>query len=63
MQTRRSFLAASLVGAAGALGRPVEAQARTIETVRGPIPAAELGVTLMHEHVLVDFGPRGPVPL
>lgn len=26
-----------------------------IETVRGPIPAGRLGVTLMHEHVLVDF--------
>jgi len=26
-----------------------------ILTVRGPIAASELGVTLVHEHVLVDF--------
>src|SRR5690348_4038146 len=26
-----------------------------IETVRGPIPASELGPTLPHEHVLCDF--------
>ena len=24
-------------------------------TVKGPVPARDLGVTLMHEHVLVDF--------
>ena len=29
--------------------------AGTIETVRGPIDAGEMGVTLVHEHVLVDF--------
>lgn len=28
---------------------------RSIMTVRGPIPVAELGKTLSHEHVLVDF--------
>jgi phosphotriesterase-related protein len=28
---------------------------RKIHTVRGPIDAAQLGLTLMHEHVLVDF--------
>ena len=26
-----------------------------VETVTGPVPAARLGLTLMHEHVLVDF--------
>jgi phosphotriesterase-related protein len=26
-----------------------------IMTVRGPIPAGEMGVTLVHEHILVDF--------
>ena len=26
-----------------------------IHTVQGPIAAADLGVTLMHEHVMVDF--------
>jgi phosphotriesterase-related protein len=31
------------------------AQARRIETVTGPIDPARLGLTLMHEHVLVDF--------
>ena len=24
-----------------------------VETVRGPVPTSELGVTLMHEHVFV----------
>ena len=28
---------------------------RTVHTVTGPVPAGELGLTLMHEHVLVDF--------
>ena len=27
----------------------------TIETVRGPVPAAEWGLSLEHEHILVDF--------
>ncbi len=26
-----------------------------VQTVNGPVPAARLGLTLMHEHVLVDF--------
>lgn len=29
--------------------------ATAIQTVTGPIPADRLGITLMHEHVLVDF--------
>lgn len=29
--------------------------AGTIQTVAGPLPATELGITLPHEHVLVDF--------
>jgi phosphotriesterase-related protein len=60
--TRRDWLA----GAAAILGgfataRNVAATASqrpgqpAVETVRGPIPADRLGVTLMHEHVLVDF--------
>jgi len=28
---------------------------RKVQTVRGPIDAAQLGLTLMHEHVVVDF--------
>jgi phosphotriesterase-related protein len=31
------------------------APGRAIESVTGPIDAGELGLTLMHEHVLVDF--------
>lgn len=32
-----------------------QAPEQLIMTVRGPIPASELGITLSHEHVLVDF--------
>jgi phosphotriesterase-related protein len=58
---RRAFLAAlpSL-----ACVRPWLAAARPplrVETVRGPVSAAELGVTLVHEHVLVDFVGAGEV--
>ena len=62
--TRREWLtrtAAAVLGGAGhacaASGsrRPAPADARTIPSVDGPIPAQRLGVTLMHEHVLVDF--------
>jgi predicted metal-dependent phosphotriesterase family hydrolase len=28
---------------------------RTVNTVGGPVPAEDLGMTLMHEHVMVDF--------
>jgi phosphotriesterase-related protein len=31
------------------------AVARVVQTVTGPLPPDRLGVTLMHEHVLVDF--------
>jgi len=34
--------------------QPSDAQG-LVQTVTGPIPAARLGLTLMHEHVLVDF--------
>jgi phosphotriesterase-related protein len=54
---RRDFLRSlgggSLVAAAAA--RAAEPAALQIETVRGPIRASELGRTLPHEHVLVDF--------
>lgn len=33
----------------------LQAQEGTIMTVTGPIPASEMGTTLIHEHVLVDF--------
>lgn len=54
--TRREFLAA--VGAATALlehARPAPQPARQIETVTGRVTPEQLGRTLMHEHVLVDF--------
>jgi phosphotriesterase-related protein len=55
---RRDWLAGCLgaIGAAvaaPALGQP--AARRPVETVSGPIDPAQLGLTLMHEHVLVDF--------
>jgi len=51
---RRTFVA----GLAGlALARPILAappRPRAV-TVRGPVDASEMGITLVHEHVLVDF--------
>lgn len=54
MLTRREWLKAAGAGALAAT-RPLQAQSTAIETVRGPVPAERLGLTLMHEHVLVDF--------
>jgi predicted metal-dependent phosphotriesterase family hydrolase len=56
---RRSFLATSAATAAHALTAPPHlagvARSRIIQTVRGPIDAGEMGVAVVHEHVLVDF--------
>lgn len=58
---RRAFLATSGATAARVLSVPTPARgqasprAGTIHTVRGPIDAGQMGVTLVHEHVLVDF--------
>jgi phosphotriesterase-related protein len=57
---RRAFLATSAGAAAHAVAAPSRAFAApppsgTIHTVRGPIDVGEMGVTLVHEHVLVDF--------
>lgn len=56
---RRAFLGALAGGAASALAparaRPASAAA-AYHGVRGPLDAAALGTTLVHEHVLVDFG-------
>ena len=51
---RRDFLAglSLLVPAAGARAAGNEAK---VETVLGPVAASDLGLTLVHEHVLVDF--------
>jgi len=57
---RRCFLAA-LAGAASAPSRllagakPAGSSSGTIHTVRGPIDVGQMGLTLVHEHVLVDF--------
>jgi phosphotriesterase-related protein len=58
---RRAFLATSAAALAHGLAAPSRAGAadtRTggvIHTVRGPIDASQMGTTLVHEHVLVDF--------
>ena len=52
--SRRAWLA----GAAAILGawpRNVSASVTNIQTVTGPVDSAALGVTLMHEHLLVDL--------
>ena len=66
--TRRKFLQQSAVWVAGSAGVaaagagfagcaiPREAKPRRqIMTVRGPIPSEELGPTLPHEHIFLDF--------
>jgi len=59
---RRSFLrragtaALAILPTAGLMRRTLAADAGpVVETVLGPVPAAQLGPTLPHEHVLVDF--------
>ncbi|TAE21857.1 MAG: phosphotriesterase [Cytophagales bacterium] len=49
MTTRRSFLKSLAVAP---LLRPAKPM---IQTVTGPIQASEMGLTLTHEHILVDF--------
>jgi phosphotriesterase-related protein len=51
---RREFLA-GLSALAVAHGLRAQGTRRSVATVRGPVDANELGVTLVHEHVLVDF--------
>ena len=55
---RRGFLTAALGATCQALGpaRARPAPAPVVESVRGPLEASRLGTTLVHEHVLVDFG-------
>ncbi len=60
--SRRELLAGALAfvgGYGSARGQMGKTQGRTalpaVETVLGPTPPGSLGVTLMHEHVLVDF--------
>jgi phosphotriesterase-related protein len=56
--TRRTWLTAvagAALTACSPRGLSAAQEKRTIQTVTGPISADALGVTLMHEHVLVDF--------
>jgi predicted metal-dependent phosphotriesterase family hydrolase len=55
MRTERRVFLASLP--ALAIAGPVLAARERLRalTVRGPVEAADLGITLVHEHVLVDF--------
>jgi phosphotriesterase-related protein len=55
MTSRRQFLSALGAGAFSIPDRARAARMPTVETVRGPVPADRLSVTLAHEHVLVDF--------
>jgi phosphotriesterase-related protein len=63
MLSRRAWLTGALgLAAAGCASRAggsaapaADGAGRTIATVTGPIRSDALGVTLMHEHVLVDF--------
>ena len=61
MRLRYRFPAPWLKGAifvlATALGCAADEPPPTVMTVSGPIAADEMGVTLSHEHVLVDFTP------
>jgi phosphotriesterase-related protein len=54
---RRAFLSTALGAAATTTPRRAKGapSATAIQTVRGPVDPAALGVTLVHEHVLVDF--------
>ena len=55
MMNRREFmLMGAAVVLAGAGAKP-QAAADSVMTVDGPVDARDLGVTLPHEHVLVDF--------
>lgn len=56
---RRAFLSTAAAAAAHAAVSPAPlagAPAGRVMTVRGEIDASAMGVTLVHEHVLVDFG-------
>ncbi len=53
MHDRREFL--SLMAAMAAVPTVVGAQEGTVSTVTGDVPVRDLGMVLMHEHVMVDF--------
>lgn len=49
----KAFVPLLLLFSVPSLG--IQAQQGTIMTVTGPIPSSEMGLSLIHEHVLVDF--------
>lgn len=51
--SRRRFLRASLAAGLCVMRKPKPK--RIIQTVIGPVPVADMGLTLIHEHLLVDF--------
>ena len=56
--SRRDLLktaAGAAAGCAASCAVPLAAQEPSVQTVTGAVPAGRLGLTLMHEHVLVDF--------
>ena len=55
MATATVATVAGLSGRVAAAATGADAAQLSIQTVRGKIPAGELGRTLAHEHVLVDF--------
>jgi phosphotriesterase-related protein len=59
LASRREWLAGCLGVAGAAIAAPARAQPsarrRSIQTVAGAIEPSQLGLTLVHEHVLVDF--------
>jgi phosphotriesterase-related protein len=52
---RRSFLAGLAAAAAAPGAAMAQGRRGMVQTVRGPVAARDLGATLVHEHVLVDF--------
>ncbi|MEW5976748.1 MAG: phosphotriesterase [Acidobacteriota bacterium] len=63
--TRREVLERGVMGLGAWLARATESRpavtGRRVLTVTGSVDSSELGITLMHEHVLVDFIGAGEV--
>lgn len=53
--TRRGALGTLASGLALGINTARAQSAKTVNTVTGPIPATDLGVTLMHEHIITDL--------
>src|SRR5436190_7687073 len=54
--TRRSFLLAAIGGFTATFLQACDKAIPPIMSVNGPIAPNELGISLIHEHILVDFG-------